>query len=256
MFIDTHIVSNFKRGRLTGSVRGASISSVVASELLLVYGKSRTSANYYVPVGAPRHIGASLASHKLDHPFSAHSTDRIVFSFGSDFPPLLEFGSNALAKVINDRNFELLRQSIAFLEKRHRKIIYEDFSILVENEIHCVPLTPASVRIGYQLLRDFQSLGEPFKTTFRNTWNDLLILATAKFHGEGLLSEDKQLNRVAADCKAECVERGSGLLEVRFPDRGDKLLERSESKGYVNRGWKASFSIGGKKSRIVPSAKS
>lgn len=70
MFIDTQIVSSAKKGRLTESIRGANISSVAVSELLLVYGGSRTSAEYYVPVAYPLHMGASIASFKQDHPYS------------------------------------------------------------------------------------------------------------------------------------------------------------------------------------------
>jgi hypothetical protein len=92
MFIDTQVVSNVKKGRLGESIRGACISSVAVSELLLVYSGSRTSANYYVPVVYPRHMGAYIASFKQDHPYPKRSTDQIVFSFGSNFEPLLEFG--------------------------------------------------------------------------------------------------------------------------------------------------------------------
>jgi predicted nucleic acid-binding protein len=236
MFIDTHIVSYAKKGRLTESIRGASISSVVVSELLLVYGDSRTAANY-VPLGYPLHMGASIASLKRDHPYSKRSTDRVVFSFGSDFEPLIEFGSNAIAKMVNDRNFELLRQSISYLDKWKQKLIREDFRILIENDVHCVPLRPSTVEIGYRLLEAFQLSGERFKTRFRNGWNDLLILAAAWDHDDDLWSRDSQLNRFAASAFGEYSEWIQGLLKIRLYSRTRELKRHRnrESQSYVTR---------------------
>lgn len=246
MFIDTHVVSYAKRGRLGQSIRGAAISSVAASELLLVYGVSRTAANYYVPLTYGLCTGPSIASLKRDHPYSKRSTDRVVFSFGSDFEPLIEFGSNAIAKMVNDRDVELLRQSISFLDKRKQKVIREDFGFLLENDVRCVPLRPATVEIAYRLLEAFQLSGERFRTTFRNTWNDLLILAAAWDHSDELRSSDSQLNRFAALSFGECSEWVSGLLKIRLHAAAVPPQRRGsrESKGYVNKGWRAAFQTG------------
>jgi hypothetical protein len=246
MFIDTQVVSNVKKGRLVESIRGARISSVAVSELLLVYTGSRTSANYYVPVAYPLHMGASIASLKQDHPYSKRSTDQILFSFGSDFAPLIEFGSSAIAKIVNDRNVPLLQQSISFLDKETRKLIREDFEFLVGNDVRCEPLRPSTVEAGYRLLKAFQLSGEKFRSTFRNTWNDLLILAAALDHGSALLSKDSQLNRFAASSYGECGERIRGFLQIRFhaaPIGTEKRTGR-ESKNYMNKGWRATFKAG------------
>ncbi len=249
MFIDTHIVSYAKKGLLTQSIRGANISSVAASELLLVYGGRRTAANYYVPVAYPLHMGTHIASLKRDQPYPKGSTDRVVFSFGSDFEPLIEFGSKALARMVNERDAELLRQSISFLDKQKQKIIREDFGFLVENDVHCVPLRPGTVEIGYRLLEAFKLSGERFKSTFRNTWNDLLILAAAWDHGDVLWSEDSQLNRFSATSFGECSELIPGVLKIHFHRTGDRGTQRhrgDESKHYVNKGWRATFETGTK----------
>jgi predicted nucleic acid-binding protein len=246
MFIDTHIVSYAKNGRLTESIRGASVSSIVVSELLLVYGDSRTAANYYVPLGYPLHMGSSIASLKRDHSYSKRSTDRVVFSFGSDFEPLIEFGSNAIARMVNDRNIELLRQSISYLDKSKQKIIREDFNTLIRNDVRCVPLRPSTVEIGYRLLEAFQLSGEKFKTTFRNGWNDLLILAAAWDHNDELWSRDSQLNRFAASAFGECRESIQGLLKIRLHSatREVKQHGNGEPQSYVNKGWRATFKTG------------
>jgi hypothetical protein len=185
----------------------------------------------------------------MDHPFSKRSTDRIVFDFGLDFEPLIEFGSNAISRMVNERNSELLKRSVQFLEKKQQKMAREDFEFLIQNEIHCVPLTPSVMETGYQYLQAFEASGEKFKTTFRNTWNDLLILATAENRGDELWSEDNQLNRFAATTFGELKEGEFGTLEIRLtatPKGPEKRLSR-ESKGYVNTGWRATFRNPGNK---------
>jgi hypothetical protein len=242
LFVDTHVVSYAKRGLLAGSIRGASISSVSASELLLVYGEKRTAANYYVPLVSKLHWG-SIAASRRDHPFSKLLTDQIVFDFGSDYEPLVEFGSLAIAEMINERRVELLQRSIQFLSKGRQKIIREDFRVLVENEVRCVPLNTRAVDIGHRLLDAFRSSDQRIKTTFRNTWNDLLILSAAWANNEELLSNDDQLNRFAASSFGEFSQWGSGILKIRFPALQAPTARRisGESKRYVNRGWQASF---------------
>jgi hypothetical protein len=242
MFVDTQVVSYSKKGTTSRSIRGAKISSITASELLLVYGDKRTAAKYYVPALSPIHLGtASLGSMKRDHPFGKNFTDSIVFNFGRDFEPLKEFGSNAISKMVNERNLELLRQSILFLDKKVQKYIREDFAFLVDNEIECVPLSLDTIEAGYRYLKAFQSSGEKIKTTFRNTWNDLLILSTAEIHGEKLWSEDNQLNRFAASSFGEFREAEQGTLEItmRPASLDSERTTSRESKGYINAGWRA-----------------
>jgi hypothetical protein len=194
----------------------------------------------------PLHMGSSIASLKRDHSYSKRSTDRVVFSFGSDFEPLIEFGSNAIARMVNDRNIELLRQSISYLDKSKQKIIREDFNTLIRNDVRCVPLRPSTVEIGYRLLEAFQLSGEKFKTTFRNGWNDLLILAAAWDHNDELWSRDSQLNRFAASAFGECRESIQGLLKIRLHSatREVKQHGNGEPQSYVNKGWRATFKTG------------
>jgi hypothetical protein len=247
VFVDTQVVSYAKKGTTTRSIKGARISSVTASELLLVYGEKRTAANYYVPAISTIHLGtASLGSTKRDHPFSRNFTDSIVFDFGRDFEPLKEFGSNTISTMVNERNIGLLRQSIAFLDKRTQKYIREDFDFLVDNDIECVPLSPNMIEAGYRYLKVFQSSGEKVKTSFRNTWNDLLILSTAEIHAEKLWSEDSQLNRIAASSFGEFAEAEPGTLDIWLrpgPLEPAKRTSR-ESKRYVNTGWTCIFKNG------------
>lgn len=183
-FIDTNVASKIRKGHLSISVKGASISSVAVSELLLIYNGGRTTANYYVPVLSSTHLMSSLGSSKRDHSFPKRLTDRIVFDFGNDFKSLVEFGSNAITKIVNEKNIDILRQSTAFLEKGQQRVIRENFDFLLENEIYCVSLAPTIVEEAYRLLWRFRNSGHNLKAAFRNSWNDILILATARKCGD------------------------------------------------------------------------
>jgi len=228
------------------SAKGASISSVAVSELLLMYNAGRTTANYYVPVLSTMHLMSSLGSSKLDHPFSKRLTDRIVFDFGNDFDPIIEFGSNAITKVVNGKNIDILRQSIRSLEKGQQRNIRENFNFLLANEIHCVSLTPAIVEDAYQLLWDFRNSGHNLKAAFRNSWNDILILATARSRGGHLMSDDSELNRFAASSLQD-LGGVNGLVEITLdaPAKRTPRKQSRESKGYTNRGWRAHFDKAG-----------
>jgi hypothetical protein len=242
MFIDTNIVSIAMRRTSSIATRRSSISSVTASELLSVYSGRPTAANYYVPVVSPFHLMASIGSSKRDHPFPKHSTDRIVFSFGGDYEPIVEFGSNAISRLVNEHNSDLLVQSIAFLDKRQQKFIRAAFEFLIENEIYCVPLSPGIVRIAYHLLGGYRTSGLNLKADFRNSWNDMLILATAQDSDVSLLTGDGPLSRFAGSALGRFEERSSRILEIYFdPTRSNTKRNNRESKGYVNKGWRASF---------------
>jgi len=147
---------------------------------------------------------------------------------------------------VNERNTELLQKSIAFLDKPLQKCIREDFGVLIANDIQYVPLDPQTIDIGYRLLERFTSSGEKFKTTCRNTWNDLVILAAAWAHNQELYSKDNQLNRFAASSFGEFSELAGGFLKIRFREVEGSSRKRvaAESKGYINRGRRASFRTG------------
>lgn len=236
MFLDTQIISNTKKGKFTESIRGAYISSIVASELLLVYSEKRTSARYYVPIVNSVH--GFMHSVRRDHPPPKRCTDQIIFDFANDFEPLIEFGSYAVSKLVNEGDFRLLRSSIAGLDSKFQRIIREDFEFLIDNSITCYPVRASAIRIAHRLLASFQSSGEVFRGAFRNTWNDLLILATAWDHNATLRSKDSQLNRLAGSQFGLMVEIHEGGLLIRFPATNPAEDSKSqESKEYINRGW-------------------
>jgi hypothetical protein len=246
MFIDTNIVRHAQKGIPPVPITGTSISSVTASELLMVYGTSRIAANYYVPNVSVFHLmTGSVASKKRDHPIAKRFTDQIVFNFGQDFEPIIEFASNAMTRMINQGSIDVLRQSIAFLGRGERKSIRDDFEFLVDNRIKCVALTPGCVNRAYELLGGFMRSGGNLKRKFRNSWNDMLILSTAREKEDELVTADCELARFAGASFGNCSEEGTGFVRLRAGSP-KKLSHpgRSESKGYINDGWMATFRKG------------
>ncbi len=162
------------------------------------------------------------------------------------FDPILEFGSKAITKVVNGKNVDTLRQSIAFLEKGQQRIIRENFNFLLENEIRCVSLTPAIVEDAHQLLWDFRNSGHNLKESFRNSWNDILILATARNGGGLLVSDDNGLNRFAAS-SLRYLDGSEDVVEITLNTSAKRTAgsQSRESKGYINRGWRANFDKAG-----------
>ncbi len=235
MFLDTQILSNVKKGRLKESIRGSSISSVVASELLMVYSAQRTAASYYVPLLSPLHM--MIQGPKMDHPFSKRSTDQIVFDFGSDYPALIEFGSFAISKMINERNVAQLRRATGHLDSKVQRLIREDFDFMVSNDIECHPLRRSAILIAHKLLAVFKAGDEAFRGTFRNSWNDLLILASAWDQDSSLRTKDSQLNRIAAGRFGKFTELQDSL-SIQFPSFSSAETQGKESPEYVNQSWR------------------
>lgn len=250
MFIDTQVVSYAQKGRWTeGSIRGALISSVVANELLLAYGEGHNTANYYLP--HPNRVsqftcmtgmvhGTSLASsRRRDHPFQKRSTDAMVMELGPGLPTFVEFGSHAVAEVINQRMTPLFDSATSFLPKAQQKAARGRLRFLLEQELVCVPLGADDIPMARSVLSRFLQTHNP-KDNFRNSWNDMLVLAVAMRHGLRLVTKDKELSRLAAAAMGFDVHARGKFLTLE-PSRSPSALQTStnkESKGFINTGWR------------------
>ncbi|MGR9249443.1 hypothetical protein [Rhizobium leguminosarum] len=236
MMIDTQILSYAYKGREI-AVSSARISSVAAHEFLEVYDPdSTTRFRYYIKYLSGRHFGAPAIS--PSH-WKGGAVQRLVLDFGSDYPQLIEFNSRATAAIINDRNIPAFGHILSSLDKPLQKKLRPRFAFLCEQIGECVPLGPQTAEIGIQLLWDFVQ-HHNVKSNFRNSVNDMMILAAAISGREHLLTDDNLLARfAAAQQQAPLREVGQGLVEIDF-ERKTKVTKRlsSESKGYINRGWR------------------
>jgi len=235
--LDTQIISYSFKNSYDERIENQSISSVTAKEFLLVQGSERTKSNYYIPIQKNWNnllSGNCIGILKRDHPFGKDSTDRIIIEFGHDYPPLIEFGNLAVAEAINLKAKQVFNASIQFLEKEKRKMLMNRFEFLTQQNISCLPLNKDIVDLGLGLLKEFLSRYEP-KKEFKNTINDMFILATAVNSFSTLTTKDSLLHRFAAEYFNASLKENSGSLLIDF---GSESCKNKESKGYINKGWR------------------
>lgn len=252
MFADNNVLSKAFRGEDTENA--LLISSVAAGEFLDIYcGDHSTKANYYIPNLRGAIHGAMLEKGKLlpslESPkgrhFTKNTTDQIILDFGNDYPQLIEYGSCALAKVINEKKYRLYLQSIQHLPKNTQKTLKKSIIFLFDKNYHCYPLTKQIIEISMYLLYE-ATKKYTFKDNFRNSINDLLILATAIKYSSTLKTNDGLLQKIIAELYSAPFQSLGGDLIINFGldiSRNNSFNHR-ESKGYINRGWHVSFNKG------------
>ncbi|BCL80047.1 hypothetical protein ccbrp13_25120 [Ktedonobacteria bacterium brp13] len=248
-FFDTQIVSYAFKGMYTVNLHNSAISSIVASEFLLLQSSNPKKPNYYLP---RLHIDDLLylpISFQRPHPRHPHNrpvfgkgrTDSVVMEFGLDHEPIIEFSNIALADIINNRYAKIFYTSIQHLGKDQQKILRKRFQFLLDNELRCVPLNKEILDLSFLLLKGFMERHN-IKQNFRNSWNDILILATALAFSADLDTRDNELSRFAVEQYAQSFKNTDSFIHLSFTK--DELTQQKpnrESKGYINRGWKAKF---------------
>jgi predicted nucleic acid-binding protein len=224
---------------------GFGVSSISACELLLMQSTNPSQASYYVPL--PSKIGAhwllsnataQSGTRRRDHAYSRSTTDRILIDFANDYPAIIEYGALAISQIVNQRQAALFNESIRHLQKDKKKTIKTRFSFLLDQGATCLPLSKGIVRIALELLYGLPAKFS-LKSNFRNSFNDLLIYATALYHSAKLESKDSLLQRIMIDrFQPKVVSRGA-FAELDFSiSTGDKPPTKADSKGYVNRSWR------------------
>lgn len=242
--LDTQIISYAIKGAMSERIQGALISSITATEFLLIQGKNHHSANYYAPLPSSLIINVEDALGvipKREHPFTKNTTDSVILDFKQDHPPIILYSNLAISEIINKKLSNLLREAVRFLDKKQQKTIKARFAFLIEHDLQCVPVTRKIAPIGLDLLGNFTTQYNP-KDNFRNTVNDVLIFASALVSSSILITKDNLLNRFAAEYYgAQTTIRGD-ILEINLQEKSRKEeINRRESKGYINRGWQFSL---------------
>jgi predicted nucleic acid-binding protein len=249
-FLDTQVLSYAYKGDASVPRMRCAISSVTANEFLLVQCQKPARANYYVRWGrSARHPSAHAVDRPLkamtgftgrirERPYPKSATDSLHITFGGQFPDIIEYNSLSLSSAINTGNAHLFSSSVSFLRKELAKLLIRRFKFLVACRTLCVPLTRTEVELGFTLLERFID-HYTVKDDFRNTWNDILILATAISRHGTLITKDSVLSRFAASMfDATATECGS-FLSFRFAaDEPQGRVPKLESKGYINQSWR------------------
>jgi len=246
--LDTQIISYVLKGRSGLPLGGKTISAITANEFLMVQGSNLVRANYYIPVLSRLHFpestdGISPTSRRLGiaHPFRKIVTDQVIVDFGNEHPTIVEYGNLALSLLINKQVSGIFYEAIKFLDKQQRKTIRKRFDFLLENNVKCQPLTKTSVKVAMELLQEFRK-EHNLKENFRNSFNDMLILASAIATSALLITEDSLLNKFASKQFAGAYQRQDGIATIDFSQNLPAARRNSrEGKGYINKSWRVSF---------------
>ncbi|WP_414579551.1 hypothetical protein [Anabaena sp. CCY 9402-a] len=235
---DTQIISYSFKGLYHNSISQQYIASITAQEFLLIQSDYPTKANYYVPL--PNNLKLlpdDKGFPKRDHPFSKGLTDQIILEFAQDYPTVIEFGNLAIADIINTQEKYLFNEAIRFLEKPIRKIIWSRFNFLLDCNVKCIPLSQSTLELGIKLFYEF-TLSHNTKQKYRNTVNDVLILATAINSSAVLITQDSLLKRFASEYYNALIKEDKEFISLDFRSFSDDGRSKSrESKGYINKGW-------------------
>lgn len=236
--LDTQIISYAFKGTYDGRIAQQSISSVTAKEFLLAQGVESTKVGYHIPLLKKSGVTLDTETPIPVRRFSKKSTDQIAIDFGHDYPSIIEYGNLAVSEVINMRAKKVLKASLTQIEKSKRRIILDRFDFLSNQNITCVPLNKRTVELGLSLFYEFVS-SYNLKENFRNSVNDIFILAAAVSSSGILITKDSLLNRFAAEQYDAKVKEKEDTLLIDF--RENKYPEKykgKDSKGYINTGWK------------------
>ncbi|MER5964196.1 hypothetical protein [Streptomyces sp. NPDC002057] len=250
LIVDTQIISYAIKGALKESLPSDfSITSTIAQELLRVRDIPKGGARYFTPPPqglSPEHRDRYLSGRAIhgtdrptDRPLFKNSTDRVMMDFNNEYPSLIEYGHAGISWLIKTANRKVYEESIRHLPKGERKTLIHNFEFLVNCKVNCIPVNTESVSGAFSLLRRATDDGVTFKSDFRNSLNDMLILATARCEGATIRTDDKLLAQFAKGSGLSEVANQGELYDLTFPvpGRGRQRTSR-ESKGYRNTGWR------------------
>lgn len=243
-FLDTQILIGAIQGRNLDRIPHASINSVAASEFLGALTDDPSRAKFYIPFWGERHALMLEAGRLLHHnrPMPKHSTDHVLMDFNGQHPTVIQFSNLALAEAINNRTPpSAFYSAISHMPKSRRKATKRKFEFLIDNQIDCVPLSRTAIELAHDLLKSY-STKHALKENFRNSWNDLLIAATALDESRPLLTDDEPLAKHIATVTQAEIRKSSDIVELSPPQGEPKRNINRESKGYINRGWQIRFS--------------
>ncbi|MCS0635178.1 hypothetical protein NX801_05800 [Streptomyces sp. LP05-1] len=239
---DTQVVSYAMKGVEDHSVANATISSTVAHEFLGIRDLTTGKPRYFVPTGAsltqrhlPRHHGRG--------PRFRGSADRLHLDFDNTYPSIVEHSHRGIARAVTDGDIELFGLAVQHLPAAEARKLTDRFSFLVSMRVRCLPLMSSHIEVAYVLVKELLDSGFAAKGDFRNTLNDMLILAVALeavSAGGVFETRDKLLGTLARPYFDSMSQHGDLIRFVRNPVSRARRPNR-DSKGYINAGWRYQF---------------
>ena len=222
MIVDTQIISyRFKGNPLGNKSASNEISSVTASEFLLFKTGENNKPDYYILHPARyAHLAISGMLLTLDDHFKnqkwarlgGNRTDSFTIDFNNQFVPYRIFGNEAISEIINNKNYDIYKLSIAHLPKNKQKYLKKRIEYIFDSNYICHPVNESIIDFSMNLYLDLEEKYN-FKSDIKNSINDLLILSTAYLNGKVLYTEDKLLNVFAAEKLAGTItKKHDGLI--------------------------------------------
>lgn len=243
-FLDTQIISyKFKNNNVSfdGDIRGKYISSIVALEFLGIMIPNENEARMY-PMklkGIHTVIPFRLEHRKEGLELGKHGTDKLIIDFNGEFDSIVIYSNEAISYLINQKELDvLLLFAKNALEKEDYKRFRERAQFLVNNNLTVVPI---SREVVVRMQRIYENIKKEYnvKDNYRNSFMDLLILATALEKKGELISKDNELNKVIAKCCSDIniLTVAEGVSYITYREEHQKRNEKSNNKHYINNGW-------------------
>lgn len=163
--------------------------------------------------------------------------DRLVADFGRDYPPIVETGHAAIARIVNERKGWLFPMcadagGLKFLREMRSRADYLD-----EHRIRCKPLNGEAMNSALPMFHAFVGT-YAVKLDYRNSLNDIFILSVANSWRASLLTSDRLLANFSKNYLGAEVEDFQGCGKINFPVNFRETQKMRESKMYVNKNWR------------------
>lgn len=245
VLIDTNVfVSSWTDAEPLVSASRRFTSSVVLQELFLAQ-LGQGGYSYALPsLRSHMHmhrqfLGMStfLSRHAKARPVSG-SADKIILDFAGDLPSRLERGHFTMADAYNSAARPVLQAYSSVLGKEKSRNVLRRYDALKEMGVQAIPLNVVTAQLGLDLFSQFGNTHNAKKDK-RNTFNDMLILATAMDENIALATYDQELVSFAREVSGrEMASIDNVYYSLPVAGRVDSTVGR-ESKYFVNNPWRA-----------------
>ncbi|WP_040801928.1 hypothetical protein [Nocardia higoensis] len=255
ILLDTNYLSKWQQGGIDRP--GQDKLAVSTTALQELYGMQATTGWGYRYL-LPRMSGARRAA-RVSSPADLerhrsriqqgvawkNTTDRLVVDFPVElsrygFVTTYEKSHHALAELQTAGATDILHTVATWAVGRDiGRIVEERSEFVARAGIEPIPLTERDIDTAVALLRDFLATGNNLKRHRRNSFNDLLILATALRRGMGLATDDRLLLELALRAGLTETDEVEGFTTLAPAVRYDPPRGSGESKRYVNAAWRS-----------------
>lgn len=220
-------------------ITGGQISSVVALEFLSVMEKDCNRAKIYPVKLAINHppLPTHYRFRRKGCEIGKYRTDKIVLDFNSEFDSVVIYSNEAISQLINRKDLDGL---LFFARNTYSRKDYIAFrnkvQFLIDYDLSVAPITQEIVDVMYRIYEEIK--GEyNVKANHRNSFMDLLILATAVTYKRYLYTKDKELQKLVTrycnyDSGIDAANETAHIESSAIKNNGQ------DNKGFVNNKWR------------------